>query len=48
MPACCAILCFTLKMDRLYYQPNHLWKGQAAVKKMAELSGEKPKVINPI
>ena len=32
-------------MDRLYYQPNHLWKGQKAVKKLAELSGEKPKVI---
>ena len=32
-------------MDRLYYQPNHLWKGKAAVKKLAELSGEKPKVI---
>ena len=32
-------------MDRLYYQPNHLWKGKAAVKKLAELSGDKPKVI---
>ena len=32
-------------MDRLYYQPNHLWKGQKAVKKLAELSEEKPKVI---
>ena len=32
-------------MDRLYYQPNHLWKGQKAIKKLAELSGEKPKVI---
>ena len=32
-------------MDKLYYQPNHLWKGKAAVKKLAELSGEKPKVI---
>ena len=30
-------------MDRLYYQPNHLWKGQAAVKKLKEYSGEKPK-----
>ena len=29
-------------MDRLYYQPNHLWK---AVKKLAEYSKEKPKVI---
>ena len=25
-------------MDKLYYQPNHLWKGKAAVKKLAELS----------
>ena len=32
-------------MDRLYYQPNHLWKGQATVKKLAELSGEKPKTV---
>ena len=32
-------------MDRLYYQPNHFWKGKKAVKKLAELSGEKPKVI---
>ena len=32
-------------MDRLYYQPNYLWKGQKAVKKLAELSREKPKVI---
>ena len=29
----------------MYYQPNHLWKGKKAVKKLAELSGEKPKVI---
>ena len=33
-------------MDRLYYQPNHLWKGKAAVKKLAELSGEKPRQLN--
>ena len=32
-------------MDKINYQPNHLWKGQKAVKKLAELSGEKPKVI---
>ena len=32
-------------MDRLYYQPNHLWKGQKAVKKLKELSGEKPKIV---
>ena len=32
-------------MDKIYNQPNHLWKGQKAVKKLRELSGEKPKVI---
>ena len=32
-------------MDKIYYQPNHLWKGQKAFKKLKELSGEKPKVI---
>ena len=41
----CVILCVTLKMDRLYYQPNHLWKGKKAVKKLKEYSKEKPKVI---
>ena len=28
-----------------YYQPNHLWKGQKAVKKLAKYSKDKPKVI---
>ena len=32
-------------MDKIYYQPNHLWKGQKAVKKLAELIGEKPKAV---
>ena len=32
-------------MDKIYYQSNHLWKGQAIVKKLRELSGEKPKVV---
>ena len=32
-------------MDKIYYQPNHLWKGQKAVKKLRELSGEKPKTV---
>ena len=41
----CAISCVTLKMDRLYYQPNHLWKGKAAVKNLAKYSKEKPEVI---
>ena len=32
-------------MDKICYQPNHLWKGQKAVKKLKELSGEKPKTV---
>ena len=32
-------------MDNLYYQPSHLWKGQKAIKKLRNLSKEKPKVI---
>ena len=40
----CYFVCY-FKMDRLYYQPNHLWNGQKAVKKLAELSGEKPKTV---
>ena len=43
--ACCVISYVTLKMDKLYYQPNHLWKGQKAVKELKEPSEEKPKVI---
>ena len=41
----CVISCVTLKVDKIYYQPNHLWKGQKAVKKLREYSKEKPKVI---
>ena len=32
-------------MDKIYHQPNHLWKGQKAVKKLNELSREKPKAV---
>ena len=32
-------------MDKIYYQPHQLWKGQKAVKKLKELSGEKPKAV---
>ena len=32
-------------MDKIYYQLNHLWKGQKAVKKLKELSGDKPKTV---
>ena len=32
-------------MDKIYYQPNHLWKGQKTVKKLKEYSKEKPNVI---
>ena len=45
MLARCVILCATLKMDKIHYQPNHLWKGQKAIKKLKEYSKEKPKVI---
>ena len=33
-------------MNKIYYQPNHLLKGQKAVKKLAEYSKEKPKIVN--
>ena len=32
-------------MDKIYYQHNHLWKGQKAVKKLKKFSGEKPKAV---
>ena len=32
-------------MDKIYYQPSHLWKGQIAIKKLKELSKEKLKAI---
>ena len=32
-------------MEKIYYQPNHLWKGQKAIKKLKEISEGKPKVI---
>ena len=32
-------------MDKIYCQPNYLWKGQKAVKKLKELSGQKPKTV---
>ena len=37
--------CVTLQMDEIYYQPGHLWKGQKAIRKLKELSKEKPKVV---
>ena len=45
MLARCVISYVTLKMDKIYYQPNNLWKGQKAFKKLKELSGEKPKTV---
>ena len=45
MHALFVILYVTLKMDKIYYQPNHLWKRQKAVKKLKERSGEKPKAV---
>ena len=45
MLAHCVISCVTLKKDKIYYQPNHLWKVQKAIKKLKEYSKKKPKVI---
>ena len=39
----CVISYVTLKVYKIYCQPNYLWKGQKVVKKLAELSREKPK-----
>ena len=32
-------------MDKIYYQPSHLWRGQKAIKKLGELSREKHKTV---
>ena len=32
-------------MDKIYYQPNNLWKGQKAIKKLKEYSREKLKTV---
>ena len=32
-------------MEKIYCHPNHLWKGQKSIRKLKELSKEKPKVI---
>ena len=32
-------------MDNIYYQPNHLWKGQKAVKKLKQLRKDKAKAV---
>ena len=32
-------------MGKIYYQPNHLWTGQKAIKKLRELSEEKPRMV---
>ena len=32
-------------MDKIYCQPNHLWNGKKAIKKLKELSKEKPKTV---
>ena len=33
------------KLASIYYQQSHLWKGQQAIKKLRELSKEKPMVV---
>ena len=32
-------------MDKIYYQPNHPWKIQKAIKKLKELNREKSKAV---
>ena len=32
-------------MDKIYYQSNHLWKGQKAIKNLKKFSREKPKTV---
>ena len=32
-------------MDKVYYQPNLPWEGKKGVKKLKELSEEKPKTV---
>ena len=34
-----------VELQASYYQPNHLWKGKKAIKKLADLSKEKPKAV---
>ena len=45
MLARCVISFVTLKIDKIYYQPNHLQKGKKADKKIKEYNKEKSKVI---
>ena len=33
------------KLQDIYYQPSHLWKGRQALKNLRELSKEKPAVV---
>ena len=33
------------KLRDIYYQPDHLWKGQKTIKKLRKLNKEKPAVI---
>ena len=33
------------KLQDIYYQPDHLWKRQKAIRKLKDFSKEKPKVV---
>ena len=44
-PVCYIVCCQMDKLQDIYYQPHHLWKGQKAIRKLQELSKEKPSVI---
>ena len=33
------------ELQSIYYQQSHLWKGKKAIRKLKELSKEKPNVV---
>ena len=34
------------KLQNIYYQPNHLWKGQKAIRKLKDLSKENKQLLS--
>ena len=44
--ACCAISCVTLNMDKIYYQPNHFWKGQKLLRSWQNLAERNLRQLN--
>ena len=37
----CVISCVTLKIDKIYYQSNHLWKGQESCQEVGRIQQRK-------